>query len=151
MSLYRAYPSKDALVEAILREDCAEHACGYGGAVLDPALPRRERPRAYVMMAVEALRMPGFRGCPLAMAIVEFPDADHPVRQVADAEKRAVRERLHRLCAEAGAPAPEALGDALLLLVEGAFAAAPYLGNAEAARLLEAAADTLLRAGLPAE
>ena len=143
MSLYRAYPSKDALVEAILREDCAVHDCAAGG-VLDPALPARDRPRAYVMMAVDALRTPGFRGCPLAMAIVEFPDPDHPVRQVADAQKREIRERLHRICAEAGAKAPEALGDGLLLLAEGAFASAPFLGNAEAARILESAVDTML-------
>jgi len=149
MSLYRTYPSKDALVEAILREDCAAHECSYDAA-LDPVRTPRERLWAYIMVGVEALRTPGFRGCPLDLAIVEFPNPGHPVRKVADAQKRAVRERLRRLCAEAGAPDAEALGDGLLLLVEGAFACAPFLSNAEAAKVLEAAADAMIRTRLPA-
>lgn len=147
MSLYRAYPSKDALVEAILREDCEAAACTYAEA-LSEAVPPRERPLAYIRAAAEVLRQPGFRGCPMGLAIAEFPDSEHPVRKVADAEKRAARERLRRLCAEAGADEATVLGDTLLLLLEGAFTAAPYLGNREAATALEAAAVRLLAAGL---
>jgi len=150
MSLYRAYPSKDALIEAVLRDDCTESECWYGAA-LASSVPARERPRAYVRAAAEALRMPGFRGCPMGLAIAEFPDPEHPARKVADAQKQATREQLRQLCAEAGAQAPEALGDGLLLLMEGAFAAAPYLGNAEAAMALENAARALLATELPAE
>lgn len=149
MSLYRSYPSKDALVEAILREDCEDAACTYAAAMSE-AVPPRERPLAYIRASAEVLRQPGFRGCPMGLAIAEFPDPEHPARKVADAEKRAARERLRRLCAEAGADDPEMLGDTLLLLLEGAFTAAPYLGNAAAAAALEAAAERLLASGLAA-
>ncbi|MDO9709904.1 TetR/AcrR family transcriptional regulator [Paracraurococcus lichenis] len=149
MSLYRAYPSKDALVEAILREDCEAAACTYAEA-LSEAVPPRDRPLAYIRAAAEVLRMPGFRGCPMGLAIAEFPDPEHPARKLADAEKRAARERLRRLCAEAGADSAEVLGDTLLLLLEGAFSAAPYLGNADAATALETAAERLLAAALAA-
>lgn len=149
MSLYRTFPSKDALVEAILREDCVAEADWYGPAV-QADMPARERPMAFLHAAAAAMRSPGFRGCPMGLAIVEFPDACHPARKVADAHKQAVRERLHRICAEAGAPAPDGLGDALLLLVEGAFAAVPYLGGEAAANALEQAGETLLASGVPA-
>jgi AcrR family transcriptional regulator len=145
MSLYRAYPSKDALVEAILREDCEEAACWYGCAVHGSLSPA-ERPMAFVQAAARALREPGFRGCPLGMAIVEFPEADHPIRKLADSQKLLERETLRHLCAEAGLPEPDVLGDALMLLIEGAFTAAPYLGNEEAARVLEASAQALFAA-----
>jgi len=148
MSLYRAYPSKDALVEAILREDCAAARDWYAPA-FDPAMPARERPRAYVAAAVAALREPGFRGCPMGLAVVEFPDSEHPVRKVADGFKRQIRDTLRRLCAEAGAEDPALLGDALMLMLEGAYSIAPSLGNEEAGTALERAADALLKAGLP--
>lgn len=140
ISLYRAYPSKDELIASVLREDCAEEDCWFEKAV-DASVPPRERPAAYVRAAAEAIRLNGFRGCPLGMAIVEFPDPEHPARQVADAYKQKVRASLHETFAEAGAADPALAGDALLMMVEGAFASAPYLGHLTAA-------DSLERAGL---
>ncbi|MFC7555180.1 hypothetical protein ACFQU7_27500 [Pseudoroseomonas wenyumeiae] len=69
---------------------------------------------------------------------------------MADAHKLKTREDLRQICAEAGAADPAMLGDTLLLLVEGAFSAAPYLGNEEAARVLERSSDALLAMALPA-
>ncbi|MDQ1080649.1 TetR/AcrR family transcriptional regulator [Pseudoroseomonas cervicalis] len=148
MSLYRAFPSKDALVEAILREDCAEEEDWYG-PVLCGSMPARDRPMAFLRQAAKAMRSPGFRGCPMGLAIVEFPDPDHPARQVADARKHAMRELLRALCAEAGAAEPDIAGDSMLLLLEGAFCAVPYLGGEAAARALEQAGEILLGAILP--
>jgi AcrR family transcriptional regulator len=148
MSLYRAYPSKDALVAAILKEDCAEYERWYRPVA---EAPPAERPRAFVAAAVGLLREPGFRGCPMGLAIAEFPDPDHPARKVADAHKRAQRADLQRMCAAAGARSPEVLGDALMLVLEGAFSIAPSLGNGEAALALERAAEALfVAAGLHA-
>ncbi|MGV2442469.1 helix-turn-helix transcriptional regulator, partial [Bacillus atrophaeus ATCC 9372] len=59
MSLYRAFPSKDALVEAILREDCAEEEHWYG-PVLCASMPARDRPMAFLRQAAKAMRSPGF-------------------------------------------------------------------------------------------
>ncbi|MFC7555179.1 TetR/AcrR family transcriptional regulator [Pseudoroseomonas wenyumeiae] len=55
ISLYRAYPSKDELIAAILREECEDQTCLIGRAS-DPAVPPRERPAACIAAAVEALR-----------------------------------------------------------------------------------------------
>ncbi|MDT8331380.1 TetR/AcrR family transcriptional regulator [Roseomonas gilardii] len=146
MGLYRAYPSKDALIETILQERCEAQeklACATG----DDSLSPRERLLAFVNMAAATVLTPGFRGCPLGLAIAEFPDPGHPARQVADHHKQAMRETLRRLCAEAGAPAT--LGDSLQLLIEGAFAVAPALGNEAASRSLESSAHALIGASLP--
>jgi AcrR family transcriptional regulator len=148
ISLYRAYPSKDELIAAILRDECEEETCLVSRAQ-HAALPPREKPAACLAEAVEALRMPGFRGCPVGLAIAEFPDPNHPARKVADAHKLKIREGLRQLCAEAGASDPATLGDAMLLLIEGAFSAAPYLGTEEAAHALERSGQLLLAAALP--
>ncbi|MCG7360156.1 TetR/AcrR family transcriptional regulator [Roseomonas sp. ACRSG] len=148
ISLYRAYPSKDELIAAILRDECADGTCLISRAS-GPAVPPRERPAACIAAAAEALRTPGFRGCPVGLAIAEFPDPEHPARKVADSHKLKTREDLRQLCAEAGAADPAMLGDALLLLLEGAFSAAPYLGNEEAAEVLERSGRALLAMALP--
>lgn len=148
ISLYRAYPSKDELIAAILRDECEDEACLISRAS-KAAVPPRERPAACIAAAVEALRTPGFRGCPVGLAIAEFPDPEHPARKVADAHKLKTRDDLRQLCADAGALDPAMLSDALLLLVEGAFSAAPYLGNEEAAEALERSGAALLAQALP--
>jgi AcrR family transcriptional regulator len=148
ISLYRAYPSKDALIACILSDECEEEADLITRASC-PAVPPRERPAACLAVAAEALREPGFRGCPVGLAIAEFPDPEHPARKVADTHKLKMRADLRRLSAEAGALDPAVLGDALLILIEGAFTAAPYLGNEEAARVLERSGRALLAILLP--
>lgn len=148
ISLYRAYPSKDELIASVLRQDCEEESCWLDEAQRACLAPE-DRPRAYVRAAAEAMRENGYRGCPLGMAIVEFPDPAHPARQVADTYKRKVRDAIRRMMADAGAAEPEATGDTLLLLIEGAFAAAPYLGHLAAADALEHGGMRMLDAVLP--
>ena len=149
ISLYRAYESKDELIASVLRQDCAEETCWLDKAQhvgLTPA----ERPRAYVKAAAEAMREnDGYRGCPLGMAIVEFPDPEHPARQVADTYKLKVRAAIQQMLADAGAAEPNETGDTLLLMIEGAFAAAPYLGHMAAADALERGGLRMLDAVLP--
>jgi len=140
MSLYRAFPSKDALVEAILREECEVAAAIYARIA---EVPPAERPRAVIAAVADVLREPNFRGCPMGIAITEYPDPSHPVRQVADAYKRKERDQLREVCREAGLRDPATFGDALLLLIEGAFSIAPSLGNEDAARMLERSAEAL--------
>ena len=93
---------------------------------------------------------PACHGCPFLNAAAEYPDPGHPVHRVAADHKLSVRRRFHQLATAAGARDPDALADALVLLMDGAymsarlFAAAP---QAPAVRL-GAGASTLLRAHL---
>jgi hypothetical protein len=77
---------------------------------------------------------------------VEITEADHPARPVIEKHKADMRRRFRQLAREMGAREPNALGDALMLLWEGAYlsrvtmgADGPVKGAAKAARALIAA------------
>jgi hypothetical protein len=53
--------------------------------------------------------------------VVEYPDRDHAGRAVAPVHKQALRARLRAKAEAMGACDPAALGDAMMLLVEGVF------------------------------
>ena len=78
----------------------------------------------------------------------ENPEPDHPARQVSVASKRRVRARLTELASQMGARDPEALGDGLLLLLEGACASSQVLGAEGPVRHLADAAARLIDASL---
>jgi hypothetical protein len=61
------------------------------------------------------------QGCPLANAIVELHEVNHPGRVVILEHKNEMRHRLQQLCREMGAAEPDRLGDAVMLLIEGAY------------------------------
>lgn len=65
-------------------------------------------------------------------------------RRVALAHKQAVRERLAELVVAAGANRPDELADGLLLLMDGAFAAARMYGPDNPGRHVAAAARGLI-------
>ena len=113
MSLYRHFPSKDALVAAWLadrneafweRWDKAEAAAG------DDA---RRRLEAILDMVATAASHPRWRGCPFLNTGAEFPEPDHPARAVILAHKQAVFDRLCSLARAAGARDPDSAGAAI--------------------------------------
>jgi AcrR family transcriptional regulator len=120
MTLYRHFESKDLLVaeylkmmnaEAIARDDEVLRAYpgdSYAGL------------RALAKRVGEELCAQEFRGCPMANAAVEFPEKDHPARIVAEECKCQYRDRMVKLCRDAGFVEPERLADELFLLFEGA-------------------------------
>jgi AcrR family transcriptional regulator len=128
MSLYRNFPSKDALVTAWLEDrnaffwrrwDKAEASragdpCGQLEAILD-------------MIAATASH-PKWRGCPFLNTTTEFPEPDHPARTVILVHKRAVRQRLRALAAVARSRDPDLLAQQLQLLIDGAYAIGQSLG-----------------------
>ncbi len=141
-SLYRAFPSKDALAAdfvtawgeaamARLEEAVAEHPGDARAGVL-----------AWFKRLSEKADKKSYRGCSATNCAVEYPDRAHPGRAAAVAHKEALRERLKALCRDMGAKKPGQLGDALLLLAEGIFATGQVFdddGPAGAARKAAAA------------
>jgi AcrR family transcriptional regulator len=148
MSLYRAYPSKDALVAAVLCEDAAAY-----DAWFEAATAHAPTPGAKLRAAVEAfaakLESPEYHGCPLLLAQAEFPDPAHPTHRLVAEHKTRMREALAGLAREAGAARPELLGDALAILIDGAWSTVPYMGGARAAEVLRRTVATVLRDALP--
>lgn len=148
MSLYRAYPGKDALVAAILCEDAAAYDAWYADATATATTPA-ERLRALVGAVAAKLLVPEYRGCPLLLAQAEFRDPEHPTHRLVAEHKTRMRAQITGLAAAAGAREPEVLGDMLLMLVDGAWSVMPYMGGQRAASILREGADALLRqAGL---
>jgi AcrR family transcriptional regulator len=148
-SLYRAYPSKDELAAACLRDyDAAfwQRFEGSGEHTDDP----RAQLLAYLGGLMQRATKTGYRGCGLTNAAVEYPEAEHPARKVAQASKRALRARLVGMAERMGARDPQELGDGLLLLIEGTFASGQLFGKGGPARSLVAVAVRLIDSSIKA-
>jgi AcrR family transcriptional regulator len=129
MTLYRHFPSKDALIAECLRV-FADKANAFWDE-LEAAHQDNPRAELSAWLAAMANRVlaAGDHGCALANAAVELREANHPARRVIEDVKRAQRDRLVRLCHAAGLDEPEFLADELHLLLEGARISAQSVGR----------------------
>lgn len=147
-SLYRSFPSKDELAASYLRDYGATFFKRFDRAVkAHPGDPRAQLLAYFQDLSVRATQS-GYRGCGLSNSAVEYPKAGHPARMVAEANKHELRRRLRAMAAEAGAQDADALGDALLLLMEGSFVSGQLFGADGPARAVAGAAARLIDAYL---
>lgn len=119
MTLYRHFGSKDDLIVACL------HAVARDGETawrdLETTYPNDPLAQLHGWLRLSAECAVGDgRGCDMANAAVELAEIDHPARHVIEEYKKAHRDRLARLCRDAGITDAELLADALVLLLEGA-------------------------------
>lgn len=143
-TLYRHFPTKDDLIAAHLHIT-NERFWAWFDAAVDPEPPPAET-LARLLEAVATLATsPACLGCSFQKAAAEFPERTHPGHEIAVAHKDAVRARLRELAAAAGARRPDELADGLLLLMDGAFAAARMYGPSNPGRHAGAAARALIR------
>jgi AcrR family transcriptional regulator len=147
MSLYRAFPSKDALVAAILEDDAACREAWFA-RVTESAPDPVGKLRALIDGLAEKVQEPECRGCAMLLAQAEFPDPSHPTHQLVAAFKRRARGSVAELAREAGAADPEVLAGTLAMLIDGAWASLAYLGGAKAAAVLRHGAEVVLRDAL---
>ncbi|HVT37210.1 MAG TPA: TetR/AcrR family transcriptional regulator [Nevskiaceae bacterium] len=123
MSLYRHFPSKDELTAECLKADREEFNEWWDSVMT----PHAGNPRKQLEALFQEFQSKTCgdedesRGCPLANAAVELADHAHPGWHVVFEHKSDVRERLQQLCREMKARNPKQLGDALMLLMEGAY------------------------------
>ena len=127
MTLYRHYPSKDDLIVAFLR-DSDEEFWEYFEQSTKEASTAREKLLAFFEALQSYVISPACYGCPFINVATEYPEVDYAGHQVALEHKQSVRTRFMQLAEEAGAPQPEALANALLLLMDGAYMAARMYG-----------------------
>lgn len=145
-SLYRTFKSKDELAAAVIRRA----ADGFWDYFEAAAKQHPGDPRAQILtfcdeLAVRA-RKDGYRGCPLTNAVVEYPEHGHPARTEAQNHKAELRTRLRAMAAEMGAADAQGLGDALLLLIEGAYISTQLFDEDRPSNGLAAAAERLISA-----
>jgi AcrR family transcriptional regulator len=150
MSLYRNFPSKDALVTAWLEERNAFFWRRWDQAEASRAGDPRGQIEAVLDMVAATASHPKWRGCPFHNTGTEFPEPDHPARAVILANKRAVRERLRSLAVAVGARDPDLLAQQLQLLIDGAYAIGQTLGPEGPAKTVASAGRALIAASLTA-
>ena len=149
MTLYRHFSSKDDLVAACLRGLAAEIDTEWDAiAAAHPGDPKGELV-AWMQHIGEWFTRESGRGCALANAAIELPDPDHPARQVVREHKSAARERLVKLCHDAGMRDPEALASRVFLVCEGSRVAAQSLRSDEPLTQLPALLKDLVEEHTP--
>jgi AcrR family transcriptional regulator len=147
-SLYRWFPSKDALIVAVLQEEWKDRWAGwdYTAAHADPH--PREQLRAQLTGIARFVSSPKYRGCPFMNVTVEFADEEHPGREVAKEVMVELRRRVRALVDQLGVREPEALTEQIVLLIDGAFSTAQVMGKDGPQKFLLQAADALIDAQL---
>ena len=146
MSLYRNFPSKDALVTSWLEDRNGFFWRRWDKAEASRAGDPRGQLEAILDMIAATASHPKWRGCPFLNTATEFPEPDHPARAVILAHKRAVRERLRTLAAAARARDPDLLAQQLQLLIDGAYAIGQSLGPSGPAKTVASAGRALIAA-----
>lgn len=145
-SLYRAFSSKDALAASYLTDYDGEFWVRFDAAVAAHPGDPRSQIGAFLGAVATRATCGGYRGCGLTNAAVEYPEPDHPARLVAEANKRRLRERLTAMARAMGAKDADALGDGLLLLIEGAYVSGQLFGAGGPARSVARVAFWLIDA-----
>jgi AcrR family transcriptional regulator len=128
MSLYRQFSSKDELVMAYLEQQ-DERFFGYveRSFAKHPGEPAKQLQQYFDDLAVRA-SVDDYRGCPFVNVSVEFSDPAHPARQFVFRNKQRLMARLIELSTAAAADDPEALANALGVVIEGVYAASQTYG-----------------------
>ena len=127
MTLYRHYPSKDDLIVAYLHDsdrlfwDQFEQVTQDAPTAIGKLLAFFDALQSYALS-------PDCYGCPFINVAAEYPEADYAGHQAAVQHKQSVLARFSQLAEEAGARRPEALANALFLLMDGAYIAARMFG-----------------------
>ena len=141
-TLYNHFASKDDLIVAYLSRR------------LKPAPPSERPPVEQILGSFERLeRTIGagggtgiFRGCPFVNAVAELKEPAHAANRIALAFKEQRRKWFQALLVQLGVADPETLSMQLLLLIDGAIAAAIVRGDPKVATAARQAAVVLLQA-----
>lgn len=147
-TLYRLFASKDNLVAAYV-ERCSDlYKVRLGEASAPSVGPTRDRIMAVFEAFAEEAASDSNRGCPLLLALAEYPDPDSPAHQKAVSHKAWLRGFFRDLVAELETETevrdPESLADGLSLVAEGIYGSVQALGPSGPARQGRACAAALI-------
>jgi AcrR family transcriptional regulator len=143
-TVYVQFGSKDELVAAVLRRRYEQRREALRLFLGDQPGPPAERLLAMFDWLARTHAKKGFRGCPFTNAAVELPEPDHPARTVISEYKRWLRGTFADLARQAGRDDADALGLALLMLVDGANARMVVDGDRTAIHAAKKTAAQLL-------
>ena len=117
--LQRFWPDRDALLYDALRYHGQQIDSWRRQLLLDETLSAQEKLLARYKVLEESVGNDRFPGCLFIAACSFYPQADHPVHQLAEQQKRASWQYTHELLTELGADNPTMIADQMELVLEG--------------------------------
>ncbi|MEW9554853.1 TetR/AcrR family transcriptional regulator [Nonomuraea sp. NPDC050783] len=148
-TLYRIFASKDGLVSAYVQDTHREFQDLVTKVVEAAGPDPRDQILAIFDTVSGQVASEGYRGCPMQMALAEFPDADLPAHRNAVAAKSWLRETLGELTGRLGADDPAEMADHLTVVFEGLHASGQSLGPAGPAKRVRGLVEMILSTAPP--
>jgi len=144
MSLYKHFPSKDALILAVLKYR-EESVLEFFHSAMERHSKKAKKPlRAFFAALKDFFQSPGFRGCPFQNAAVELADPNHPGTEFVRGHKQRFSQFLRGLVEQTVGKTAAKAAPAVTILVEGAIMTAVIQGNPGAADVARDAALKLV-------
>lgn len=147
-TLYRWFPSKDLLIEEVMKYRAAQWICWFETAVSERGNTPKERLLSTFDVLREWYASPNFRGCPFINAVLEIADASHKAHQVSINLRESIRQIIMQLAAEAGVKNPDFFSRQYLLLIGGASLMATIEQSPEGATFAQTALSVLIDANV---
>jgi len=147
-TLYRHFPSKNLLITAYLREKSDRFYEWLNSRLSSKKANSLEILIELCELVEQWILTPEFHGLPFHIASIEFPDPTHPINQYSAVLAVELQGYLSKIAASAGAKDPEALGQQLTILFEGAALVERLSPGLGAAKRAKNAAVTLIRASI---
>lgn len=143
-TLYKYFPSKEALVRAYLKQRDEKWRAWLANYVEQSANPGEQ-----LLAIFDALEgwfsSENYRGCAFINAAGESAEEASDASRLAGEHKRAVGDYVEWLVKEAGYPSPEDISRKLTLIVEGAIITSYVEGDLHAARRAKEIAKIILK------
>lgn len=147
-TLYRWFPSKDKLIEEVMKHRAEQWIQWFEKAVTDRGKTPKERLLATFDVLREWYASPGFRGCPFINAVLELADASHKAHHISIDLRESIRQIIMRLAAEAGVQNPDVFSRQYLLLIGGASLMATIEQSPDGATFAQNTLSILIDASL---
>ncbi|MCK2217110.1 TetR/AcrR family transcriptional regulator [Actinomadura sp. ATCC 31491] len=148
-TLYRIFTSKDGLVSAYVQDTHREFQDRVASVVEAAGPDPRDQILAIFDTVSGQVASERYRGCPMQIALAEFPDADLPARRHAVAAKSWLRETLAELTGKLEVGDPAEVADHLMLIFEGLHASGLSLGPDGPAKRVRGLVEMIISSASP--
>lgn len=147
-TLYKYFPSKNLLIMACLRDKSDLFYEWLNSRLSSKKANSLEILIELCEFVEQWVMTPEFHGLPFHIASVEFPDPTHPLNQYSAVLALELQGYFSKIALGAGAKDPEALGQQLMIIFEGAALVERLNPGIGAAKHAKNAAITLIRSSI---